>query len=149
MCALVTGVQTCALPISVERPVDELREGAHADHVDVAAEHLRHLGDVLLGLAVHHRAQVELDRPGVLARLQHHRVPAQLERAQLEAGAGAQRAIEEQIGRAHVCTPDTNTQLVCRLLLEKKQNKQEGITVNNKEIVSHRLIKYTLAMKYI
>src|SRR5690606_20870690 len=37
----------------------------------------------------------ELDRPGVLARLQHHRVAAELERAQLEAGTGAQRGIEE------------------------------------------------------
>src|SRR3546814_8585275 len=26
-----------------------------------------------------------------------------------------------QIGRAHVCTPDTNAHLVCRLLLDKKQ----------------------------
>src|SRR3546814_9869616 len=29
----------------------------------------------------------------------------------------------EQIGRAHVCTPVTNAQLVCRLLLEKKNTK--------------------------
>src|SRR3546814_1415554 len=28
--------------------------------------------------------------------------------------------IEEKIGRAHVCTPVTNANLVCRLLLEKK-----------------------------
>src|SRR3546814_2712964 len=27
---------------------------------------------------------------------------------------------DEQIGRAHVCTPDTNANLVCRILLEKK-----------------------------
>src|SRR3546814_5662553 len=30
----------------------------------------------------------------------------------------------DKIGRAHVCTPVTNAQLVCRLLLEK--NKQEN-----------------------
>src|SRR3546814_4876867 len=29
-----------------------------------------------------------------------------------------------EIGRAHVCTPVTNAQLVCRLLLEKKQNQR-------------------------
>src|SRR3546814_7046675 len=29
---------------------------------------------------------------------------------------------DEQIGRAHVCTPVTNAHLVCRLLLEKKKN---------------------------
>src|SRR3546814_4115039 len=28
--------------------------------------------------------------------------------------------IEQEIGRAHVCTPVTNAHLVCRLLLEKK-----------------------------
>src|SRR3546814_7925054 len=28
-----------------------------------------------------------------------------------------------KIGRAHVCTPVTNAQLVCRLLLEKKNNR--------------------------
>src|SRR3546814_8431061 len=30
-----------------------------------------------------------------------------------------------QIGRAHVCTPVTNAQLVCRLLLAKKKNKHK------------------------
>src|SRR3546814_1502231 len=29
-----------------------------------------------------------------------------------------------QIGRAHVCTPVTNAHLVCRLLLEKKKNRE-------------------------
>src|SRR3546814_9495389 len=28
---------------------------------------------------------------------------------------------QQEIGRAHVCTPVTNAHLVCRLLLEKKQ----------------------------
>src|SRR3546814_1541685 len=37
-----------------------------------------------------------------------------------------------QIGRAHVCTPVTNAHLVCRLLLEKKQNKTDNeISVTN------------------
>src|SRR3546814_2521286 len=31
--------------------------------------------------------------------------------------------LEKKIGRAHVCTPVTNAQLVCRLLLE--QNRQQ------------------------
>src|SRR3546814_2724947 len=30
-----------------------------------------------------------------------------------------------EIGRAHVCTTVTNAHLVCRLLLEKKQRKQQ------------------------
>src|SRR3546814_9010211 len=33
-----------------------------------------------------------------------------------------------QIGRAHVCTPVTNGNLVCRLLLEKKKNKTRNQT---------------------
>src|SRR3546814_7618381 len=31
-----------------------------------------------------------------------------------------------EIGRAHVCTPVTNAHLVCRLLLEKKNNTQKS-----------------------
>src|SRR3546814_1809978 len=38
-----------------------------------------------------------------------------------------------QIGRAHVRTPVTNAHLVCRLLLEKKNNRSH----NNKHKVSH------------
>src|SRR3546814_8328584 len=34
-----------------------------------------------------------------------------------------------EIGRAHVCTPVTNAHLVCRLLLEKKKNKQTSHTL--------------------
>src|SRR3546814_9706272 len=30
-----------------------------------------------------------------------------------------------EIGRAHVCTPVTNAQLVCRLLLEKKKENKD------------------------
>src|SRR3546814_9188366 len=44
-------------------------------------------------------------------------------------GRGARHSVEGEgvvgeqpkIGRAHVCTPVTNAQLVCRLLLEKKK----------------------------
>src|SRR3546814_8436797 len=36
-----------------------------------------------------------------------------------------------QIGRAHVCTPVTNAHLVCRLLLEKK--KQKNKQLHNKQ----------------
>src|SRR3546814_9001457 len=36
-------------------------------------------------------------------------------------GAHSTALQQEQIGRAHVCTPVTNEQLVCRLLLAKKQ----------------------------
>src|SRR3546814_9667881 len=33
--------------------------------------------------------------------------------------------IADEIGRAHVWTPVTNAQLVCRLLLEKKKKKEK------------------------
>src|SRR3546814_5754874 len=36
----------------------------------------------------------------------------------------ARRSGRKEIGRAHVSTPVTNAQLVCRLLLEKKNNKR-------------------------
>src|SRR3546814_1510998 len=36
----------------------------------------------------------------------------------------------EEIGRAHVCTPVTNAHLVCRLLLEKKNDTHDDITTN-------------------
>src|SRR3546814_2556088 len=40
------------------------------------------------------------------------------------ASLGCSRGIADdwQIGRAHVYTPDTNAHLVCRLLLDKKNN---------------------------
>src|SRR3546814_6703872 len=39
--------------------------------------------------------------------------------------ATADRCNSAEIGRAHVCTPVTNAQLVCRLLLDKKKQKQQ------------------------
>src|SRR3546814_10047613 len=35
---------------------------------------------------------------------------------------------EEEIGRAHVCTPVTNSQLVCRLLLETKKTDSQYLS---------------------
>src|SRR3546814_8957094 len=54
----------------------------------------------------------------------------------------------EQIGRAHVRTPVTNAHLVCRLLLEKKNNKYEKsirygrytIAIKEKKIESHNRV---------
>src|SRR3546814_1006088 len=39
----------------------------------------------------------------------------------------------KEIGRAHVCTPVTNAHLVCRLLLEKKNNNTYNSYSNNLE----------------
>ena len=77
----VCGETAQHLVLAIDGPVDELRERTHADHVDIARQHLRHFDDVLLGFAIHDCAEVELDRPGILARLQHHRMAAEMERS--------------------------------------------------------------------
>jgi hypothetical protein len=84
--------------LAVDLPALELGERAHGDRVDVARQDPRDLPHVLLGLAVHHDVVVELDRPGALARLEHDRLAAELMHAELEAGAGPQRRVEEQQG---------------------------------------------------
>src|SRR5438093_12115814 len=73
--------------LAVDRPVLEFWKGAHTDQIDITREHTRDLCDMFLCLAVHHGAGLELDRPGVLARLQHDRVSTELERAELETRA--------------------------------------------------------------
>src|SRR3546814_5503035 len=40
-------------------------------------------------------------------------------------GQSYEAVINQQIGRAHVRTPVTNAQLICRLLLEKTKNKKK------------------------
>src|SRR3546814_9968036 len=46
-------------------------------------------------------------------------------RSRMNTAARPQGAIpQKKIGRAHVCTPVTNAHLVCRLLLEKKNDTQ-------------------------
>ena len=84
--------------LAVDLPALELGEGAHGDRVDVAGQDARDLPHVLLGLAVHDDVVVELDRPGALAGLEHDGLAAELMHAELEAGAGAQRGVEEQQG---------------------------------------------------
>src|SRR3546814_6308047 len=44
---------------------------------------------------------------------------------------GQLKAAIALIGRAHVCTPVTNAPLVCRLLLETKNNKKHTTTCQN------------------
>src|SRR3546814_6908571 len=57
-----------------------------------------------------------------------HRLGA---RARADAPAGDQQT-DPEIGRAHVLTPVTNAHLVCRLLLEKKNNNKINKTTNDK-----------------
>src|SRR3546814_2971806 len=57
-------------------------------------------------------------RPGL--RRRRNEKPAELVLTKLQDGLADLELVK--IGRAHDCTPVTNAQLVCRLLLEKKKN---------------------------
>src|SRR3546814_6919380 len=108
-CALVTGVQTCALPISLYYTTNFVFTGLavavafHAGLFNIGGEgqaYIGGLGAALGILAVDHLLPFYLILP--LAIL-------------LAAAFG-------EIGRAHARTPVTNAHLVCRLLPEKKKS---------------------------
>jgi hypothetical protein len=80
----------------VHAPVDELRERADGDHVAVSREHACCLADVLLCVTVHDAPLVEGHLPTALAGLEDDGVGAELERADLEGAARAQRGVEEE-----------------------------------------------------
>src|SRR3546814_3296912 len=68
------------------------------------------------------------DSQGATMTLRYERRYPALVNSEVETGiaaAAAARVVGEdkEIGRAHVCTPVTNAQLVCRLLLEKKKKE--------------------------
>src|SRR3546814_7435162 len=92
-CALVSGVHTCALPISVQYLAAEL----HGQFAITEVERAIDVGIEQIGIV----AGVVADLAGLVAIFGNRR---------------------DQIGRAHVWTPVTNAHLVCRLLLEKKNN---------------------------
>src|SRR3546814_8789306 len=108
-CALVTGVQTCALPIY--RSNQTIR----------AVRCLYYLEIELTTPAptVRPPSRIAKRKPGSIAIGAISFTPS------LTLSPGI--TISE-IGRAHVCTPVTNAHLVCRLLLEKKKK----ITHNDK-----------------
>jgi hypothetical protein len=121
--------------LAVFRPVLELRERAHGDEIDVAAQHARHFGDVFLGLAIHHLAGREGDRPGILAGREHHRVSAELERAELEAGARAHRRVEEQQGdRLAGHLPPERRALESRRLVEQRVDLGTAVILRGQEM---------------
>src|SRR3546814_9034799 len=112
-CALVTGVQTCALPISAEKD-------GRADRPTACRPHRLWTSRPLA------------PRPGMCrssgvfqARLPLAPPPLRHSARFRPEGCSPLSATEaDQIGRAHVGTPVTNAHLVCRLLLEKKQKKK-------------------------
>src|SRR3546814_4097602 len=94
-CALVTGVQTCALPICRQSVVR--RRDGRPDH---CAHAPRRCADPAFG---RERGRSPFYGSAFPARPVDRR----------------------EIGRAPVCTPVTNAHLVCRLLLEKKNKKKK------------------------
>src|SRR3546814_1565393 len=135
-CALVTGVQTCALPIFRERwvgdgqvreldaAVTSLNDAIVPRSRNAAPIELRSMREPMLPLSFPVGIAVDANYLYV-ADSGHHRI---LEcdhggRVLRQFGSGGPGFIDgPKIGRAHVCTPVTNAQLVCRPLLAQKKS---------------------------
>src|SRR3546814_7982140 len=124
-CALVTGVQTCALPIYPR----DLSAGSDLQGVGA--------GGGRRAAPLRGRAADVADAKG--------RTPAALAGDDRDADPphadadpiwrdGSEPPRRDEIGRAHVCTPVTNAHLVCRLLLEKKNTIQHTNTQHNNKL---------------
>src|SRR3546814_7230949 len=117
-CALVTGVQTCTLPICVRQgrhvPVDWCRAIQGVPGRALGLEGINAVGG-------HFRF---LHKDFCSQELASGKISSRRERCGLRRlGALCASRVDgrEQIGRAHVCTPVTNAHVVCRLLLAKKK----------------------------
>src|SRR3546814_10507007 len=106
--------------------------------------HRLHIGAVIHLAGEDDQRARRLDRIEGRARIEPHGIDAVLDRdhpalAAASTEQGGLGLTDEQIGRAHVCTPVTNAHLVCRLLLEKKKknNASNKSTLHNtkKELV--------------
>src|SRR3546814_3959523 len=135
-CALVTGVQTCALPISVVLAASATLDGNHAGPEIsryVFSQFAEHIGSGIYG-GVWVGAESPIPnthglRNDVLAALRRLKVPlvrwpggcfADLYHWRDGIGPREDRPARVKIGRAPVCNPVTNAHLVCRHLLVKK-----------------------------
>src|SRR3546814_5613679 len=108
-CALVAGVQTCALPILTNKN----RRLPPRTHHSPKRKGSRFRGP----LSGSSGDGSVLQEVGHMALVFRAVVAALAARATV---APAFAVATGKIGRAHVCTPVTNAHLVCRLLLEKK-----------------------------
>src|SRR3546814_4068418 len=119
-CALVTGVQTCSLPISFAGIPQE-----YGEYLTATIMSLDNGPDVLYYLSeniAEAKRIVNLD--GTKAAIALGRIDAKFE-ADVE-----ENPVPRPSGIAHVCTPVTNAHLVCRLLLDKTTIT----TTNNKTL---------------
>src|SRR3546814_9628318 len=67
--------------------------------------------------------------PGLwMSQIHHQRSPSRVWTNCRRVARAGRPLSGDNIGRAHVCTPDTNAQLVCRLLLRKNTNKHKTNT---------------------
>src|SRR3546814_1241808 len=136
-CALVTGVQTCALPISATTlQNDRSAISGQSPHFGVASlmtagghppegtDRVRAVNGILIRasemksvfLVSTILAAATLVQPAVA---QEGAPAAETGVAAHDGGEGA-IVVTAQIGRAHVCTPVTNGQLECRIWIEHK-----------------------------
>src|SRR3546814_2184804 len=119
-CALVTGVQTCALPISVDAGRAGERATYLANSLSGQTERAAGLADYLVTLissgAPLDALPAELSPSAPSPERIADAVAAHL-RADHATIVVAGDSKQWEIGRAHVWTPVTNAHLVCRLLL--------------------------------
>src|SRR3546814_2997720 len=111
ICALVTGVQTCALPIWRSRLI---------------STRSRKSGDGERRSAPHRPSVKWADGGGPADGRGGNAGGGPLRRLRVapRGGGAERRRAPHAIGRAHVCTPVTNAHLVCCLLLEKNKNNR-------------------------
>src|SRR3546814_3058476 len=134
MCALVTGVHTCALPVFLERlaSIPTVVYGFFAllfvtPMLQQAFPSMSGFNALSAGLVM---GVMILPYVSSLSEDALRAVPKSLREAAYGMGSTKfQTAF--QIGRAHVCTPVTNAHLVCRLLLEKQKNKNRTHDTEN------------------
>src|SRR3546814_10269402 len=136
-CALVTGVQTCALPISPPGPTSRATE-ATAQTSDPSSSAAVTSPATAPGTPVSYACSdastVSVTWGDDQARVEFpDGRTISLPKAQSASKGGGEVFVgdtvslqrdEDEIGRAHVCTPVTNAPHVCCLLLEKKKKSQ-------------------------
>src|SRR3546814_8734830 len=138
MCALLTGVQTCALPILLGLTRQGFEVSANTTK---AVALVRPDGSACVGFsdgAVVMRLTTEVLVASELAAdsCLYGQV---LNHEERHANVGRRLFTEFEIGSAHVLTPVTNAHLVFRLLLEKKKK----INHNRHSIINTYIIKHT------
>src|SRR3546814_8470558 len=113
-CALVTGVQTCALPISLRSPCFYINDDSWCAAPKILLRIRRVFSrlEALLLLAIVPLWLVVAPCPSRKSLDDF---------INLSAGQHTRLSYSVKMGRAHVRTPDTNANLICRLLHEKKK----------------------------